>query len=62
MNIKERLQQQLGKEISQSNSEIYNGLLNITQQLADEKKAAKERKKFTIFQQNFLLENCFQTT
>ena len=27
MNIKERLQQQLGKEISQSsNSEIYNGL------------------------------------
>ena len=38
MNIKERLQQQLGKEISQSsNSEIYNGLLNITQQLADEK-------------------------
>lgn len=63
MNIKERLQQQLGKEISQSsNSEIYNGLLNITQQLADEKKATKERKKFTIFQQNFLLENCFQTT
>ena len=76
MNIKERLQQQLGKEISQSsNSEIYNGLLNITQQLADEKesilpwkkmrpskKATMERKKFTIFQQNFLLENCFQTT
>ena len=29
----------IGKEISQSgNSEIYNGLLNITQQLADEKR------------------------
>ena len=46
MNIKERLQQQLGKEISQSsNSEIYNGLLNITQQLADEKESNEGKKK-----------------
>ena len=55
MNIKERLQQQLGKEISQSsNSEIYNGLLNITQQLADEKESNEGKKKVYYISAEFL--------
>lgn len=56
MNIKERLQQQLGKEISQSsNSEIYNGLLNITQQLADEKESNEGKKKVYYISAEFLI-------
>ena len=56
MNIKERLQQQLGKEISQSsNSEIYNGLLNITQQLADEKESSEGKKKVYYISAEFLI-------
>lgn len=56
MNIKERLQQQLGKEISQSsNSEIYNGLLNITQQLADEKESNEGMKKVYYISAEFLI-------
>ena len=56
MNIKERLQQQLGKEISQSsNSEIYNGLLNITQQLADEKESNDGKKKVYYISAEFLI-------
>lgn len=56
MNIKERLQQQLGKEISQSsNSEIYNGLLNITQQLADEKESNEGKKKIYYISAEFLI-------
>ena len=56
MNIKERLQQQLGKEISQSsNSEIYNGLLNITQQLADEKESNEGMKKVYNISAEFLI-------
>ena len=56
MNTKERLQQQLGKEISQSsNSEIYNGLLNITQQLADEKESNEGKKKVYYISAEFLI-------
>lgn len=56
MNIKERLQQQLGKEISQSsNSEIYNGLLNITQQLVDEKESNEGKKKVYYISAEFLI-------
>ena len=56
MNIKERLQQQLGKEISQSsNSEIYNGLLNITQQLADEKESNEVKKRVYYISAEFLI-------
>ena len=56
MNIKERLQQQLGKDISQSsNSEIYNGLLNITQQLADEKESNEGKKKVYYISAEFLI-------
>ena len=56
MNIKERLQQQLGKEISQSsNSEIYNGLLNITQQLADKKESNEGMKKVYYISAEFLI-------
>lgn len=60
MNIKERLQQQLGKEISQSsNSEIYNGLLNITQQLADEKESSEGKKKVYYISAEFLIGKLF---
>ena len=56
MSFQERLQQQLGKEISQSsNSEIYNGLLNITQQLADEKESNEGMKKVYYISAEFLI-------
>ena len=46
----------IGKEISQSsNSEIYNGLLNITQQLADEKESNEGKKKVYYISAEFLI-------
>ncbi len=59
MNMQEKLDQILGKEISQaSNEEIYDALLTIVQEMASKKRAyGQQKRNYIIFRQNFLLEN-----
>ncbi len=58
MNMQEKLDQILGKEISQaSNEEIYDALLTIVQEMASKKSVRTAKRNYIIFRQNFLLEN-----
>ena len=54
MDIKNTLEQKLGKSIADSSKqEIYVALLNITKDMSEEKVQEEQERKFIIFRQNF---------
>ena len=56
MNMQEKLDQILGKEISQaSNEEIYDALLTIVQEMASKKERTDSKKKLYYISAEFLL-------
>ena len=56
MNIRETLQQKLGKEIAQaSNEEIYGALLSMVQEMAGEKERTDSKKKLYYISAEFLI-------
>ena len=56
MNMQEKLDQILGKEISQaSNEEIYDALLTIVQEMASKKERTDSKKKLYYISAEFLI-------
>ena len=63
MIIETILVETLGKNISvSSDREIYEALLTIAQEMAEKKESNAGKKKFIMYQQNFLSESCSPTT
>ena len=56
MKVKQELEKLLGKEIAQSgNEEVYYALLNLTKQLADERRMEETKKKIYYVSAEFLI-------
>ena len=56
MKVKQELEKLLGKEIAQSsNEEVYYALLNLTKQLADDRRMEKTKKKIYYVSAEFLI-------
>lgn len=54
MKVKQELEKLLGKEIAQSsNEEVYYALLNLTKQLADDRRMEETKRRFIMYRQNF---------
>ena len=56
MKVKQELEKLLGKEIAQSsNEEVYYALLNLTKQLADDRRMEETKKKIYYVSAEFLI-------
>ena len=56
MKVKKELEKLLGKEIAQSsNEEVYYALLNLTKQLADDRRMEETKKKIYYVSAEFLI-------